>query len=210
MTGSVLATRTRRWSSKVKEFGARVDLLDVRRLDSLLPQSSARLGEETPRSQRKPSELQVYSQESSYVIAAVGRCLIHIVRDRTTATTLSLMRRASAELAESYPTFGYLAILENGAQIMMPPDIRDGVNAFVRRYSSRFTGVAVVFEKTGFHGTALLSVVTAINFASQAKHASEVFTSVPDAALWLSRRTPGELTPTRLIQVANQLRSPAP
>jgi hypothetical protein len=175
-----------------------------------MPQSGARSKDEVPRSQSKPSEVQVYSQEPGYVVAVVGRCLIHIVRDRTTATTLSLIRRASADLTERHSSFGYLAVVENDAQIMMPPDIREGVNAYVRRYSSRFSGSAIVFEKTGFHGTALLSIVTAINFASQAKHASELFASVPEAALWLTRRTPGELTPTRLIQVVSQLRPTTP
>lgn len=151
-------------------------------------------------------ELTLYSEEPGYVIAAVGRCLIHITVDRTTATAVSSIRRALADLSERHNAFGYLCVLEPTAQLSMAPDIREGVNAFARRYSDRFTGAAIVYEVPGFQATVVRSVVTAVNLASRATHPTKVFDDLRTGASWLSRLTPGEPTASRLFQVVTQLR----
>ena len=153
------------------------------------------------------SELEIYSQEPGYVVAVAGKYLIQVIRDRTTTTTISLVRRALADLASHHPTFGYLCILEPDAQLTLQPDVREGVHAYTKRYTSRLTGLAVVFEKAGFQGTAVRSVMTAVNVASRATHPSQLFDKLPEAASWLNRLTLGSLTTTRLVQVAKQLRS---
>jgi hypothetical protein len=153
--------------------------------------------------------VQIYSQEPGYVVAVAGKYLIQVMRDRTTTTTISLVRRALADLAERHPTFGYLCILEPEAQLTLAPAIREGVDAYIKRYTSRLTGVAVVFEKGGFQGTAVRSVMTAVNVATRATHPSQVFDKLPEAVSWLNRLTLGELTTAGLIQIAKQLRSTA-
>jgi hypothetical protein len=152
------------------------------------------------------SELTVYSQEPGYVVATAGRCLIQITVERTTATTVGLIRRALEDLSERHAAFGYLCVLEPTAQLTMAPDIREGVNAFARRYSDRFTGAAIVFEVPGFQATVVRSVVTAVNLASRATHPTKVFDDLRAGTTWLSRLTPGEPTASRLFQLVTQLR----
>jgi hypothetical protein len=153
------------------------------------------------------NDVKVYSQEPGYVVATAGRYFIHITKDRMTATMLGLMRRALADMAQQCDTFGYLAVLEPQSRLSMEPDVRDGVSLMVKRYSSNFTGAAIVFEKTGFHATAVRSVVTAINFASRAKHPNHVFSDLREGASWVSRLTPGEPTASRLIKIVTSLRT---
>jgi hypothetical protein len=78
---------------------------DTRRLRA---PSSAPAQESTPAPSAidTKQELSVYSQESGYVVAVTGRCLIHVNQDRMTSTTVSLIRRALADLADRYDTFG--------------------------------------------------------------------------------------------------------
>jgi hypothetical protein len=173
-----------------------------------MPKAGARVAAavaEGPRDQ--VTDVEIYSQEAGYVVAVAGKYLIQILRDRTTQTTISQVRRALSDLSDRHPTFGYLAILEPDMHLMIPPEIREGVDAYVKRYSSRFTGAAIVFERTGFQGTAVRSVVTAINLASRAKHPTQVFSQLTEAVSWLHRLTPGEYTVARLLQVARQLRA---
>ena len=150
--------------------------------------------------------VKVYSRDTACVIAVAGRYLVNVVGQQMTATGVSLMRRAMTDLTNEYPTFGYLAVVESEAKLLMPPDVREGVQANVKRFSSRFSGAAVVFEKTGFQATALRSVVTAVNFASRATHSTQVFADLREAISWLSQLTGGEPTAARLLGITKLLR----
>jgi hypothetical protein len=151
-------------------------------------------------------ELTQYSQEPGYLIAVTGRCLIHLVSERTTSTTVSLVRRALADLSDRYDTFGYLCVLEPGAPLTLPADLRESINAYVRRYSTRFSGAAIVFEGAGFQATVVRSLVTAVNLASRASHPTKVFDNLRTACDWLCHLTPGEPTAPRLCELTQQLR----
>lgn len=140
------------------------------------------------------------------MVATVGRCLIHITIERTTATTVGTIRRALADLADQHTAFGFLCVLEPSAQLVMAPDIRESVNAFARRYSERFTGAAIVYEVPGFQATVVRSIVTAVNLASRATHPTKVFDNLRSGTAWLTRLTPGEPNAVRLLQVTEQLR----
>jgi hypothetical protein len=152
------------------------------------------------------AELTVYSGEPGYAVAVTGRCLIHVNQERMTSTTVSLIRRALADLADQYDTFGYLSVLESGGSLTMAPDLRESVDAYVRRYSTRFTGAAIVFEAAGFQATVVRSVVTAVNLASRASHPTKVFDDLRTGCSWLGRLTPGEPTASRLYELTTQLR----
>jgi hypothetical protein len=153
------------------------------------------------------SGVKVYSQDPAYVIAVTGRYLVQVVRLHFSATAVSLLRRAMSDLAAQYPTFGYLAVVEPEAKFLLPPDIREGVQANVKRFSSRIAGAAIIFEKSGFQATALRSVVTAINFASRATHPNQLFADLRDGVSWLNQLTGGEPTAARLLGIAKMLRS---
>jgi len=140
------------------------------------------------------------------VVAVTGRCLIQVCVERTTSTTISQIRRALADLSERYDTFGYLCVLEPDAPITLPAELRESVNAYVRRYSTRFSGAAVVFAAQGFQATVVRSLVTAINLSSRASHPTKVFGDLRTGCNWLSRLTPGEPTAARLFELTNQLR----
>lgn len=150
--------------------------------------------------------VKVYSQDPAYVIAVAGRYLVQILRQHMTATGVSLLRRALTDLTNQYPTFGYLAVVEPEAKLLIPPDVREGIEANVKRFSSRFSGAAFVFEKTGFQATALRSVITAINFASRATHPNHVFADLQEAISWISQLTGGEPTAARLLGITKVLR----
>jgi hypothetical protein len=148
----------------------------------------------------------VYSRDPAFLVAVAGRYAIQIIKDRGTMMTVSLMRRALEELAARYDKFGYLGVIEADAQLLMPPDVRTGMNTLVKRFSPRFTGAAIVFEKTGFHATAVRSLVTAINLASRATHPNHVFSDMREGVGWLSQITPGEPAAGGLLQIIQQLR----
>ena len=156
----------------------------------------------------RSAEPTVYSQEPGYVVAVLGRCLIQVCIERMTSTTVSLIRRAFADLSERYDSFGYLCVLQPEAELTLPAEVRESVNAYVRRYSSRFTGAAIVFEAPGFQATVVRSLVTAVNLASRASHPTKVFDQLRDGTSWLCRLTPGEPAASRLLTVTNQLRKP--
>lgn len=179
-----------------------------RRLHSLLSLPSQPRNEQAP-SSRIPEAPKIYSQEPGYVVATVGKCLVHINVDRPAATAVSLVRRALADLADQHEKFAYLSILEPGVVLQLSPDLRESINAYVRRYSSRFSASAVVFEQAGFQATVVRSLVTAIHLASHASHPSQVFEDLRGAVTWLCRMTPGE-SASRLFEVAAQLRSNRP
>jgi hypothetical protein len=120
------------------------------------------------------------------------------------------VRRAVGDLADRYETFGYLTIMELTANLAMPSEIRGTFDAIIRRYTTRFSGAAIVYERQGFQATAVRSLVTAINFATRASHPTRVFDDLRQGIAWLSRLTPGEPTAARLTQIATQLRTNAP
>lgn len=140
------------------------------------------------------------------MVATLGRCLIHITIERTTATTVGIIRRALSDLSDRHGTFGFLCVLEPSCHLIMEPDIRESVNAFARRYSERFSGAAIVYEVPGFQATVVRSIVTAVNLASRATHPTKVFDDLRAATAWLSRLTPGEPAGARLFQVTTELR----
>lgn len=148
----------------------------------------------------------VYSRDAAFLVAVAGRYVIQIVSGRATMVMLSLMRRALDDLAARYEKFGYLGVIEPEAQLLLEPDVRNGMNALVKRFSPRFTGAAIVFEKTGFHATAVRSVVTAINLASRATHPNHVFSDLREGVSWLTQMTPGEPAAGGLLNISQQLR----
>jgi hypothetical protein len=179
-----------------------------RRLQSLLSLPSPPKQEPAP-SSRTAEAPRIYSQEPGYVVATVGKCLVHINVDRATANAVSLVRRALADLSEQHEKFAFLSILEPGVVLQLAPDLRESINAYVRRYTSRFSASAVVFEQAGFQATVVRSLVTAIHLASHASHPSQVFEDLRGAVTWLCRMTPGQSAP-RLLDAAAQLRRDGP
>lgn len=174
-------------------------------LSSLRPEPKE---EQAPPS-RMPEAPRIYSQEPGYVVATLGKCLVHISVDRPTTTAVSLVRRALADLSESHEKFAYLSVLEPGVMLQLSPDLRESINAYVRRYSNRFSASAVVFEQAGFQATVVRSLVTAIHLASHASHPSQVFEDLRSAVTWVCRMTPGVPAP-RLLEVTSQLRRERP
>lgn len=181
----------------------------MRQVDLSMPQSSAHAPatvDGSPKSQAAPS-VEVYSKDKGYVVAVCGPYYIQILKARLTNTSVSLMRRAVTDLSERHEKFGFLVFNEPEAQLLMDSDIRGGVSGIVKRFSPCFTGAAIVYEKVGFHATAIRSIVTAINFASRASHPNQVFADLREGVSWLSRLTPGEPAGTRLLHVVNELRA---
>jgi hypothetical protein len=150
--------------------------------------------------------VEVYSKDPNFVVAVVGRYLLHISLKEGSMTCVSQVRRAATDLSARYDKFGYVGLIDPGAQLLMPPDVRNGVNAFVKRFSPRFTAAAIVYEKTGFHATAVRSVVTAINFASRASHPNQVFSDLREGVAWVAKLTPGEPTTAGLTHIVGLLR----
>jgi hypothetical protein len=148
----------------------------------------------------------IYSRDAAFVVAVAGRYVIQIVGDRGTLMMVSQIRRALDDLSVRYEKFGYLAVIEAEAQLLLAPDVRNGLNALVKRFSPRFTGAAIVFEKAGFHATAVRSVVTAINLASRATHPNHVFSDLREGVSWLTHITPGEPAAGGLLNITQQLR----
>jgi hypothetical protein len=149
---------------------------------------------------------EVYSKDPGYLVAAADRYVFMVVKVTINNTTLSLLRRAFVAQSERHAEFGFIIVLEPGCQLILPSDIRIGLTTMVKRHAWRCSGAAIVYEKTGFHATALRSVVTAINFASRATHPTRVSAELAEGVAWLHELTGGRVTAGRLIQIATQLR----
>src|SRR4051794_33746510 len=92
--------------------------------------------------------VELYSKDPDFVVAVANRYVIQIIKKQGTMTTISLLRRALNDLSVRYEKFGYAAVIEPDAQLLLQPDIRNGLNALVKRFSPRFTGAAIVYKKT--------------------------------------------------------------
>jgi len=159
-----------------------------------------------PADGRVVGELEVYSSDPACTIAVTGRYVLMVVKERVTNTALSSVRRAMIAQCELYPVFGFLVILEPRCQLLLPSDVRTALASIIKRHSSQCAGAAIVYEQTGFHATAVRSVVTAINFASRATHPTRVCAELTDGVSWLNQLTGGTPTTTRLLLIAKQLR----
>lgn len=148
----------------------------------------------------------IYSRDPAFVVAVAGCYAIQIITEHATTTTVSSMRRALADLATRHQKFGYVSVIEPEARLLIPPDIRSGFDALVRRYSPRFTGAAIIYERQGFGATAVRSLVTAINFASRATHPNHVFSDLREGVSWLCSLAPGEPGAAGLVHVLRRLR----
>jgi hypothetical protein len=150
--------------------------------------------------------IEIYSKDPAFMVAVVGRYVIQIIKDHATTTTISLIGRAFEDLSVRHDRFGYVAVIEPHAQLLLAPDIRNGFNRLIKRHSPRLTGAAIIYERTGFHATAMRSVVTAVNFASRATHPTQIFADTREGLYWLSKLTSAELAPAALLQIIQQLR----
>lgn len=152
--------------------------------------------------------VELYSREAGCVIALTGRYFLQLSRrGQASMTIVSQASRALTDLAARHEKFGWVTIIEPEADLSLQPDVRSGFNALVKRYSSRVAGAAIVFERAGFHATAVRSLVTAINVASRATHPNRVFSDVREAASWVSKLTGGEPSLGGLSHIIQHLRS---
>ena len=152
--------------------------------------------------------VEMYSRDPGSVVALTGRYFLQISRfGQASMTIVSQSNRAVADLAARNEKFGWVSIIEPEADLSMPTDVRNGFNALVKRYSTRISGAAIVFEKTGFHATAVRSLVTAINVASRATHPNRVFSDVREAVSWVSKLAGGEPSVAGLAHIIQHLRS---
>jgi hypothetical protein len=153
----------------------------------------------------------LYSQDPACLVAVAGPYLIQISRSQPTLMTLSTIRRALGDLSDRYDKCAYIVVMEPDSPMLMPPDVRNALHVLLKRYSPRFAGAAIVYEKTGFHATALRSLITAINVASRATHPNRVFSDLREGMSWLSKLTAAEPTPAELVHIVQELRlSPLP
>jgi hypothetical protein len=149
----------------------------------------------------------LYSKDPSFVVAVVDRYVIQIIKEQASTTTRSLMQRALTDLSARYQKFGYVGVIEPNAKLMIAPDIKKGFNAQVKRFSPHFTGAAIVYEKTGFHATAVRSIVTAINFGSRATHPNHVFSDLREGMSWLCKQTTSGVSTGGLTHIVQHLRT---
>jgi hypothetical protein len=152
--------------------------------------------------------VELYSRDPGSIVALAGRYFLQLSRHgQASMTIVSQSNRAVADLAARHEKFGWITIIEPEADLSLPNDVRNGFNALVKRHSSRITGAAIVFEKTGFHAVAVRSLVTAINVASRATHPNRVFSDVREAVSWVNKLTGGEPSVGGLAHIVQLLRT---
>ena len=147
----------------------------------------------------------MYSRDRGYVIAVAGPYLIQIVLQQT-PTSVSVLGRALVDLCTRNDKIGFAGVFEPDAKLAFAADVKESLNALIRRYSPRFSGAALVYEKQGFHATAIRSVVTAINVASRAQHPNRVFSDLREGMSWVCKLTAAEPTAAGLVHIVQTLR----
>lgn len=147
----------------------------------------------------------LFSHDPGFVVAATDRYMLQITRTSGHQPGVTAMGRALAELAARHDRFGCIAVVEPGAKLRLPPEVREGYAALIKRYSRCFSGIAIVYEKSGFQATALRSLITALNIASRATHPHHVFADLREGAAWVSKLTAPEPTPAALVQIVKLL-----
>jgi hypothetical protein len=149
----------------------------------------------------------LFSHDPGFVVAATDRYMLQITRTSGHHPGVTAMGRALAELAARHDKFGCIAVVEPGAKLRIPADVREGYATLIKRYSPHFAGIAVIYEKSGFQATALRSLITALNIASRATHPHHVFADLREGAAWVSKLTAPEPTPAALVQIVKLLQA---
>jgi hypothetical protein len=151
--------------------------------------------------------VELYAHDPAFTVAVAGRYAIQIIKQVGNWISVRAVRRAFADLASRYDKFGYVCVMETDCTLLIPADVREAYTALIKRNSPRFSGAAVVYEKTGFQATAVRSLVTAFNVASRASHPNHVFADLREGMYWIGKLTPPEPTPAALVQIVQLLRA---
>jgi hypothetical protein len=158
-----------------------------------------------------PPNCTVFAQGSGYVVARSGSYVILInVRDLQASTAIAL-HAALTSGTLSHSKVAYLIVLERTMKLMLEHSIRADLAAVMAAFARAFTGVAVVYEGTGFKATVVRSILTSIHLASRATFSNQVFSNVEAGLAWLSGTLPPGAPPKRkeLSELVRELRTRA-
>jgi len=116
------------------------------------------------------------------------------------SSSVAAVRRGLDQLSAACAHIGYLVVHDTPFRLGMAPEVRTGLTLTMQRFEERIAGVAVVYEESGFKGTAIRGLMTATHAATRAKHQAKVFAEPRAAFEWLQLLLPesklslGELT----------------
>jgi hypothetical protein len=116
------------------------------------------------------------------------------------SSSVAGVRRGLDQLSVACPHIGYLVVHDPPFRLGMAPEVRTALTLTMQRFEERIAAVAIVYEESGFKGTAIRGLMTATHAATRAKHPAKVFAEARTAIEWLQPLLPesklslGELT----------------
>ena len=117
-------------------------------------------------------------------IASWHNVLIEIFRQPMSLSQLIRLRRETERFyAEQGRRAGSLSVVEHGAMVMLPSEVRAEAEAQSRDFPS--IGTAVVFEGGGFRAATTRALVTGIHLLTGAEFPRKTFEAVPEASRWM-------------------------
>lgn len=137
--------------------------------------------------------------------AAAGPFVLLLIKKRTTAATAAAVRHALLDVASQREKFGFLCMIGADADLVASIDAGGAVQTAVRPFVARFTGSAVVLQKTGFQAATVRSIIRTSYLASRTSHPNRVFSEVREGVAWLAELTPGTWTVARLVDLIETL-----
>lgn len=120
-------------------------------------------------------------------VAIVGDCVVVLIRPKLTLRGVTAIEGAFDQIAERDAWIAYLAVIVPDVKSFDSEAQRRLSNA-VGKHTDHTSGAAIVYEGTGFRATTVRSVLTAIHWASRAKHPLKVFATVGSALSWLKQQ----------------------
>jgi hypothetical protein len=134
--------------------------------------------------------IEVIARNPTETIAIVGDCLIVRIGRTMSASGVHAVQRGCEELRVRYGRFGYLSVIAGYRLGELEPKARVLMGEVIGKYARNMAVAAFAVAGSGFRATAVRSILTAVHFASRAKHPMKVFAELDGALEWYAAAYP--------------------
>lgn len=131
---------------------------------------------------------QPIDSDENFAVAVLPHYAILVWRREITDRGAVALRDAFEVLHAQSGRFGFLTVVRPECSVMTSADVRAAVSDLLRTHEHSIAAAAVAHEGTGFVSAVVRSIITAINIATNARFANEVFSDRSSAISWLTQR----------------------
>jgi hypothetical protein len=123
-------------------------------------------------------------------VAVAEDCVFVVVKRTVSAAGVDAIRRAFERVEAEHARIGYVSFIHADGVRAMDAAARDLMTKVLRKYTRHIEAAAMIVDGTGFRGTVVRSVLTAIHMASNASHPLRCFSAPEPALAWYREKRP--------------------